>query len=273
VITVEQPVSTERVDPRPQMCAFVLHGLNTSPSKMNSIATLLKTHSQNVQLGTLSGHSDDTAADNEISASIWKSEFLQQWRNAMTGCEGQTRERVFAGYSLGALVALTLLDESTQMPIPTRLILIAPALKLRKKVLFVKALSWLRFGGLPSLNHVDYRANRWTSFVAYNALFDLNNSWNRNAWEISKSIPTVVFLAEDDELVDSQEIAEKTKTMSQWTTVWLDNSASQLNPKYHHLMLDEDSLGPESWKKMKSAIDQMLTKSADTIGRSKNIGD
>lgn len=273
MIALKQPIPTENVNPRPQMCAFVLHGLNTKPSKMSTIADVLKPHSQRVALGSLSGHSSDPGANKEISASIWKSEFVQQWQNAMTGCEGQSDERVFVGYSLGALVALTLLDERTPMPIPTRLILIAPALELRKKVLFIKALSWLRFGSLPSLNHTDYRANGWTSFAAYNALFELNKSWKQSAKDVSKSIPTVIFLAKDDELVDSQSIAEKTKEHQQWTVVWLDNRASQLNPKYHHLMLDEASLGADSWKKMKNGIEQSLTRPMETMGTSKDTED
>ena len=243
---------------QPRSCAWLLHGLNTKPEKMNSLLEHLKKHSPNASVGVLSGHQSEMKPHEEVTASIWRREFSTQWNDAISDCSRSDDRRIFVGYSLGALTALSLLDGSTEIQAPTHMILIAPALKLRKKVALVKMLSWLPFGALPSPNHKDYRARDWTSFSAYNALFELNNAWQKNSWKISRTIPTVLFLAKEDELVDSQSIAEKVKEFPLWKNTWISNETATLKPAYHHLILDEASVGKDSWAIMKSHIDQLL---------------
>jgi alpha-beta hydrolase superfamily lysophospholipase len=253
---------TEQQEER-HSCAWLLHGLNTKPEKMSALQEYLRKYTQSSSVGILAGHHPDRMPNEVISASQWKSEFSSQWNNAISDCTKPNDKRIFVGYSLGALVALSLLDGSFGIQSPTHMVLIAPALKLRKKVAIVKAISWLPFGALPSLNHRDYRARNWTSLSAYDALFDLNNAWKKDAWKISGTIPTLVFLAKYDELVDSQNLAEKVKDFPLWKTIWISNEASTLKPAYHHLMIDEASAGIDSWTRMKSHIDQLLNENLE----------
>jgi len=243
---------------QPQTCAWILHGLNTHPKKMSALRDYLSKHSSSASIGVLSGHHPEAAAHEKITAANWKSEFSSQWKDAVSQCNHSSDRRIFAGYSLGALVALSLLDGASDIPAPTHMVLIAPALKLRKKVNLVKALSWLPFGALPSLNHEEYRARSWTTLSAYDALFDLNKNWQQNSWKFSKKIPTVMFLARQDELVDSQTIAHDVENFSHWKTVWISNEKSRLKPAYHHLMLDEASVGKDSWTRIQQEIDLLL---------------
>lgn len=247
-------------------CAFILHGLNTHPAKMNALKEHLKTLSETtISMGVLAGHHPEEKTNENISASTWQNEFASQWSDAVSGCKEPSDRRIFVGYSLGALVALSLLDNNSKLLPPTHMILIAPALRLRKKVVLVKALSWLPFGALPSLNHREYRARNWTSFAAYDALFNLNNNWKKNPWGVSSLIPTVVFLAKDDELVDSQAIAEQVAGFPKWKTSWISNDESSLKPSYHHLMIDEESVGKTSWARMTQNIDELLDRHGQKI--------
>lgn len=254
-----QPIQHNEQLSEAHSCAFVLHGLNTQPERMKALKEVVARHSESTSMGILSGHSAIPQPNEDISARQWQREFLNQWQDAISGCGGAEDERIFVGYSLGALVALSLLDGQPPVTPPTHMVLIAPALKLRKKVAFVKAISWLPFGALPSLNHKDYRARDWTSLAAYDALFKLNNTWQKTPWHLSKSVPTLVFLAERDELVDSQQIANSIAAFPQWKSIWLSNDRATLRPKYHHLMLDEASVGKKSWEVMKEKINELLT--------------
>lgn len=239
-------------------CAFVLHGLNTNPRRMDSLAHLTESLGYRTSVGILSGHevnkpssSDQTStsSSNSTTAEKWQNEFRSQWSAAVQPCLEKFSERVLIAYSLGALTGLSVFDGGANLPLPTRMILIAPALLLRKKTVFVRALSWLPFGSLPSMNHPDYRARPWTPLSDYRALFSLRDSWEADAWKVTGTTSTLVILSPEDELVDSQGLADQVaqKSMNRWTILWLSNSFSKLIPHYHHLMIDEKSFGQQSW--------------------------
>jgi esterase/lipase len=246
--------------PRPA-CAFILHGLNTNPEKMKDIASLLAQHVPLVTNGRLTGHSTGGRTEKQINAEVWKSETLDQWHSGMKTCVGASSERIFVGYSLGALTALSLFDARATELLPTKMILIAPALVLRKKAALIELISWLPFGQLPSLNHPDYRAQTSTPIAAYRALFAINKTWTKNSFRVSGRIPTLLVLSPEDELVDSQSLAKKLghQADTRWKILWLDNSDSKLQPRYNHLMIDSASLGAVSWQKFTAEVRGFLT--------------
>jgi esterase/lipase len=242
-------------------CAYVLHGLNSNPSKMKDITSLISEHAHPVSQGILTGHHAEDQHEKKISALVWKTETLEQWLTATASCTKNKSERIFVGYSLGALSALSLFDGNATSVLPTKMILIAPALMLRKKTTLIQLISWLPFGRLPSLNHPDYRAQSSTPLTAYKALFELNAEWKENSFRESGKIPTLLVLAPEDELVDSQAIAERIGQQpdTRWKILWLDNSDSTLRPRYNHLMIDAASQGSTSWKKFTEAVRAFLT--------------
>ena len=249
-------------------CAFVIHGLNTNPERMDELARLAQNAGFTTTLGRLSGHDNQQKdeSNHSISAENWQKEFSIQWASATKKCALQNDQRLLIGYSLGALLGLSLFDGSAPIDMPTKMILIAPALVLQGKTNLIRAISFLPFGGLPSANHPDYRARAWTPFSEYSALFKLTDEWKRNAWKKTNQVPTMVVLEADDELVDSKKIESqiKERQMTQWEPIWISNQSSQLRPKYHHLIIDERSQGSDQWKKFSGWVMNFLAEKSPT---------
>lgn len=245
-----KPPENPRVEHR---CAFVLHGLNAHPARMSDIAKLLESLGYKTTNGTLTGHAPNTTQSDieKISAERWKKDFREQWHSANKDCETQSSERVFVGFSLGALTGMNLFDSGEEKLLPSKMILLAPALALRKKTLLIRTVSWLPFGALPSLNHPDYRVSASTTLSSYDALFKLHDTWQNWAWRKTSFISTLLFLAPEDELVNSEKIEQeiRQRKLDDWTLSWISNSASKLKPNYHHLIIDERSQGTEEWQK------------------------
>ena len=266
------PLQTENALYTKQSCAYVLHGLNTNPTRMEDLAELLRKKNFQTTLGTLSGHSK-TASQNEIiSAARWQSEFIEQWTKATTPCQSKQDQRLFVGYSLGALTAMNIFDSQTSIPFPTNLILLSPALSFRPVVALIRGIAWLPFGSLPSLNHPDYRARNMTPLKSYSALFKLHAGWRNFAWSRTASIPTLVVLSENDELVDSQGIAKELaeRKLEHWKILWLHNDDAPLRPRYHHLMIDQKSMGARAWKMLEESLANALNQSAQESFKNAN---
>lgn len=246
-----------------ERCAFVLHGLNTNPSRMNDLAELTRQAGFKATAGVLTGHAPIIEPEREknITAELWKKEFLTQWNAAVSTCRAKKDERLFVGYSLGALTGLNVFDTSRDAILPTKMILISPALALRKKTVLIRLLSRIPFGSIPSLNHPDYRARDNTPLRNYRALFDLHDEWTEFAMTHTGAVGTFVVLSPDDELVDSQSAEKivKEKDLKQWTIHRLNNSASQLKPKYHHLIIDRRSQGQQEWERFSSEATKFLS--------------
>ncbi|MBM3383170.1 MAG: hypothetical protein FJY29_12135 [Betaproteobacteria bacterium] len=244
-----------------QACAFVLHGLNTNPERMGELAALIEQQKFQTTVGQLAGHTNTAADDKSISAIHWKSEFIEQWNRATEKCRGKNDERLFVGYSLGALAGMNVFDSQTQLPLPTQMILLSPALSFRYKVLVIRSIAWLPFGSLPSLNHPDYRARNTTPLKSYNSLFDLHDEWRTASWNTTASIPTTVVLSEKDELVDSQTLAKTivNKSLSLWKVLWLSNDDATLTPRYYHLMIDQRSMGTVAWNILKDSLEKSIS--------------
>lgn len=250
--------------PQVHRCAFVLHGLNTNPKRMDDLAKLAESLGYKSQIGVLSGHApeqNDSNRSQKITASVWQSEFHDQWLQANKNCLDEKSQRLFIAYSLGALTGMSVFDQTNPTVKPTRMVLISPALKLRKKTLLIRAISWLPFGALPSVNHPDYRARDWTALRSYDALFALHDQWRPVRWTHTGKIPTLLVLAPVDELVDSEGLSHELeqKKINLWQVHWLNNDSSKLKPRYRHLIIDQLSQGAEQWQNFSEQMSSFLS--------------
>ncbi len=263
-MSVLQPTHTPPALHASQSCAYVLHGLNTNPMRMEDLADLFREKKFQTTIGTLSGHSKTKAQDENISAERWKSEFIEQWNKSTEKCQNKDDKRLFVGYSLGALTAMNVFDSQTNVTLPTAMVLLSPALSFRHIVALIRSIAWLPFGSLPSLNHPDYRARNMTPLRSYNALFELHSDWRNFAWNNTTSIPTLVVLSQKDELVDSKGLAQdiEKRKLERWKILWLTNDDALLRPRYYHLMIDQMSMGASAWNLLKENLAHSLNQSS-----------
>ncbi len=185
----------------------------------------------------------------QASLDRWLSDFSLAFELAEERASGLPL--FFLGYSVSAVVALQFMK--VRQSHFTKMILLAPAVRVRNHVLAVKPLiEHLPWIWIPSINGARYRAHRQTPKNAYRALFcgmdDLTDFGS-----VTK-IPTLCFLDSRDELVGSKKILSVAP--KSWKIVVFPKAPDKV--KFHHLFIDASSAGPSRWQIMKTQIAEFL---------------
>src|SRR5580704_6752517 len=185
---------------------ILLHGLNLKPQKMDDWSKVLSAHGAEVLRFALYGHTGDCDHMREVTADIWRQQFMEVVELARSEAKKYHVPIYFIGFSLGALVGLEWLANSRDHEEEfKKMVLIAPALSIPwYSQAAVKMLSVFGRGlMLPSRSPETYRANKGTSIAAYQALFELKESLERREYAHA-NIPTLVVIDREDELIDSR---------------------------------------------------------------------
>ncbi|MFZ4403953.1 MAG: alpha/beta hydrolase [Pseudobdellovibrionaceae bacterium] len=240
-----------------QGVVLLVHGLNTKPQKMNSIANVLKQHQMDVFQIHLSGHQGDIEKMKLVTLDIWQRDFAKAYIAAKNYADSINKPLYFVGFSLGAALATSMISEySIQFE---KMVLFAPAIAIHKTSEWIK---YLFFWGLdtviPSLSPESYRANsEGTTLAAYKALLQLTEANKNSAHKTHQlNVPTLVFIDPEDELVSDSGLKKfkADQNLNQWQFFEITNIQHLLKKSYHHLIIDEDSLGPVVWKKVSTAM-------------------
>lgn len=237
---------------------ILLHGLNLRPQKMDDWSRVLSAHGAQVIRFALYGHTGDYQHMQKVTADAWRSQFQEAIRIARSRAEEDKVPLYFIGFSLGALVGLEW--QSKQEPGQSgfqKMVLIAPALSIPwYSRTAVNLLSIFGRGFmLPSRSPEDYRANKGTSIAAYQALFALKASLERNKYR-NANVSTLVLIDREDELVDSRGIRKIIEEfrLSKWILEMVDNRFAYDNYGFRHLMVDEDAVGKELWASLSAML-------------------
>lgn len=233
----------------------LLHGLNLKPQKMDDWSKLLTEHGALTIRVSLAGHQGCYEEMRDVTADIWHQQFKEAMIWAQSEASKHNVSLFFVGFSLGALVALEGLSVDS-WPIH-KMALIAPALSTPwYSETAIKMLSVFGKGFmLPSRSPKEYRANKGTSIAAYQALFELKHSLERNGYK-NINVDTLVIIDRADELVSSKDIRDiiSSHKLSLWTLNIVDNQFAHQNYGFRHLMVDEDAMGPKLWAKLSGMV-------------------
>lgn len=230
---------------------ILLHGLNLKPQKMDDWSKALTSHGAYTIRTALYGHSGSYEEMRDVTADKWRSQFKEVMEKALSIAKEHHVPISLVGFSLGALVGLEWLS-AKDVPLH-KMVLIAPALSTPwYSETAIKILSMFGRGFmLPSRSPKDYRANKGTSIAAYQALFELKHSLEKNGYK-NINIDTLVLIDRADELVSSQDIQKiiTTNRLSRWTLEMVDNQFAHLRFGFRHLMVDEEAMGKKLWSKV-----------------------
>lgn len=249
--------------------ALVIHGLNGRPDKMESIIAEMTAAGIDCLNLSLRGHGENYSQLNnsdsaEARMQAFKSVSYQLWRTEIHQAYQQVKKRssrygtclFFIGFSMGGLLGVDLFTSNPYIKFD-KIVLFAPALKMRNRNYLLKTMS--PFPGLvvPSFGPEAYRANKGTPMAAYNALFEAAKHFEKNL-DPKINVPTVVFIDEQDELISFsglQEIIRK-QNLDQWNLhpVAKDKAATEI--EMHHIIIDEASVGKHMWKEI---VDTTIT--------------
>jgi hypothetical protein len=104
----------------------------------------------------------------------------------------------------------------------------------------------------------DYAANRGTPIAAYNALFESISAGQREARRQAADAP--VFVDPKDELVSYKGLCALGEAPGSglWTLVSTPKTLRKGRRDYHHLIIDEASLGSARWSDVVSHTKQFV---------------
>jgi alpha-beta hydrolase superfamily lysophospholipase len=106
----------------------------------------------------------------------------------------------------------------------------------------------------------QYRVHSSTSLQMYHATFDVVAALNANPPPLAlKQTPILLILAEDDEVVDSPEVADFF-TSNKFSAITNLRVVPEplLKHSFNHLIVDENTLGAEEWRRVSNAISGFL---------------
>jgi len=254
--------------------ALVIHGLNLRPDRMQPLISELTGSGIDVLGLSLRGHGDNYAhikdiAENQARLETFKNVSHQLWLNEAYLAYSQLKARGAAkdvplfltAFSLGGLIGLDLMASSADVKFD-KLILFAPAIRLRPTIYLERVLSPFTHLVIPSMAPATYLANKkGTPIAAYNALFDTLNQFNQNA-DQKLNVPTLVFIDKQDEFIPLEKlkklVAEKKWTRWQFYIVEKDKTAEK--ERFYHHIIDGSSTGKAVWRDMMAAMSAFLIK-------------
>lgn len=230
--------------------AITLHGLNLHPQKMLSITKALQEAGGDVLQLALPGyrHRDrDELLDPYLA---WAGHLRASLCVAKARAHMGGLPTFFVGYSLGAALYEEILAQKTEDTYRVdAAILFAPALALRFYAYFLKIFFVLGDDfALSSWTPKSYRVKRGISMKSYRGLFRLVNQLHTNASQ-ELNLPTLVFIDPKDEMVSPSGIKDfiETQKLSRWKLRTITKHSSKMKRKFHHLIVNPESLGSATW--------------------------
>jgi len=236
--------------------ALVIHGLNVNPLRIDLIAYEMNTWGVATLRCTLSGHANSLPSGGarlgslrQVTYGLWRDEVSAAYCVAAEQAARRHVPVLLAAFSLGGLIGCAALLYNADMGF-ARLVLFAPALRIRRRSGVLQLLApWPQLL-IPSLSPAAYRANAGTPIAAYNALYAAQRNFERLAGP-RLNTPTLVFADPRDEMVSypglRQLIVQHHLTQWQLQPV---HKAPDANTRYHHLLIDQESVGAAAWRQM-----------------------
>ena len=251
--------------------ALVVHGLNLRPDRMLHIVVELNNDGIDVLNVSLRGHGRNYLESVNISPEEARLESFRNvtyglWSDEVYKAYLKVRERAskknvpvfFVGYSLGGLLGCDLLLSHPDV-FYDNMVLFAPALNVTTESYLLKALMPFPNIVIDSLSPISYRTNEGTPMAAYKALFEAIEHFEKNT-DGRLNIPTAVFIDEGDEFISCSKLKEMIvqRNFDQWQihTLRKDNDVGEKIS--HHLIINKDSVGEDTWKQIKSTLRKHL---------------
>ena len=165
--------------PTPRGVAVLLHGLTDSPYSMLSTAQTLAGAGYNVVVPRMPGHGFAVGGLLQARWEDWTAAVRIAIRHAMT-LPGNEKGLLLGGYSNGGLLAIDYAlacDDMADLPCPTGIVLLSPAIAVSKAAIVTNlhpALSWLPY----------FEQFRWLSILPEVDPFKFTSFPKRAAWEV-----------------------------------------------------------------------------------------
>ncbi len=238
----------------PQAYALVVHGLNLNPKKMESFIQVLNNQNISVLLVSLTGHRGSLDEQKDVTWQQWLDDMHLHFCDLKKKAKGLPLYHL--SFSLGSLTTLGYLSQIKDNPFQKN-VLIAPAgwIHWYSKIPQYLGFFSRRFG-LPSGNLKEYRSQDTTSLGAYAAMAEGRELLEKTDSTLFQR-PTLVILDPDDELVSLKKLRQYilNHDLKNWKILTVSNKNHNLKKSFHHLIVDEASLGKRLWMGLSNKIE------------------
>ena len=224
----------------------VVHGLNNHPFIMIKLAGFLTEYGSDVVLVILSGHHNDYEKLESLSTKDLINDIKKAYQFAQRLVDRKIGVKLyFVGFSLGGLINLVFLSQSKEV-FYHKMLLFAPANALRRRGSLIKLAFFLndKFQ-IPSFGLRGYKAYNKIPLNIYKVMAGLVQKLESSKYQNTNQ-QTLVIIDPKDELVSLKKLKgliEKYQ-LDQWEIYKL-NSSYIL--KYHHLIIDKQTMGKRNW--------------------------
>lgn len=245
---------------------LMVHGLNLNPARMNPLGSALQTAGMDVLQVYLAGHGrpDPDRPDPSARMQTFRTVTLTRWMTQMEAAYQLTRNRAraegvplyYVGFSMGGLLGPLLLVSEHSIHW-RKMVLLAPAIRLRPRSQLVRALFFFPRLVIPSKSPTRYRANRGTPVAAYHAMFRGISTLNKQMGH-SLDLPTMILIDPKDEFVSYRRLQRLVTrpVFRQWRVILVVKDPGVPERTYHHLIIDQNSLGSTAFSGL---VKQMVT--------------
>ena len=209
----------------------------------------LNSQGSDAWLVSLYGHREGATDLKNITSRVWQEEMQAGYEVARKEANMHNVPLYFLGYSLGALLGQSMLVLPMESAPFDKQVLLAPAIALRRRASLLQLFFFLgKPAALPSYTPAAYRFNPSLPLQAYRVLFGEEAKLQKA--EVGKlNIPTLVLLNPKDELISPKKLLQLIDrfALTKYRVVFLDATLNGRQVWYHHLILDEQTMGNENW--------------------------
>ena len=192
----------------------------------------------------LTGHNQDADRLKDISEDTWRNDVLEAYHMSVNNKDVKF---CLVGYSLGAAVGLDILSAQIKF---NKMVLLAPAIAPRTPVQFLGRVAG-KFPSFPLYSAVPerYRANSFLPLKAYDALHHIYSSVKKKRFAHA-NVPTLVFMDPKDETMSLEVLTRTIEDceLKQWEILELDSDHIHEHARFHHMIMDKNTMGPHNWE-------------------------
>jgi hypothetical protein len=214
---------------------------------MDALAAELARQGFEVYRPAFSGHCAGHGDYLHVTAADWEADARRVHRAASLKAQALKKPLYLLAYSFSSLVFQTMAKE---LPFARRVYLAPPfATKF-----WYPLVRWI------ARTFPDYTYSTMNPYCAANgrsngrsllALEEFLQKW-RNGSGKEDPTPLLAFAEPDDELVSFEGVKEEVLRNGHWRVESISNRGHTLPKTYHHLIIDEPSLGPAEWDRLRA---------------------
>jgi esterase/lipase len=227
---------------------------------MLDLVKWLNEQGSDAYLVKLSGHHDNSVNAENITATVWQTEMINAYDLAKKASINNNIPLYFLGYSLGGLLGTSMVCVGKGLYQFDKQLLFAPAFGIRTRSHLIKLAFLLdERRKLPSYTPKQYRANNGISISFYKILFRQEKMLRKNLFK-HVNIPTLVFIDPADELISHRKLCNLSRRfqLTNFRFICLDSGISDRETKYHHLIINERTMGGKNWKVVTGEMSKFL---------------